>query len=85
MSFALFPFQAEAEWLIILDDPKRTMPTFVSFKNQWEVDGGGGAAVSAETRQNPNPIVQLTELAPEAWDAYDSARAVSTHVCQTIN
>jgi hypothetical protein len=37
MSFALFPFQAEAEWLIILDDPKRTMPTFVSFKNQWDV------------------------------------------------
>jgi hypothetical protein len=85
MSFALFPFQAEAEWLIILDDPKRTMQTFVSFKSQWEVDGGWGVAVSAETWQNPNPIVQLTELAPEAWDVYDSTRAVSTHVCQIIN
>ncbi len=32
--------------------------------------GTRGAAVSAETWQNPNPIVQLTELAPEARDAY---------------
>ncbi len=57
------------------------MPTFES---QWEVDGGGVAAVSAETRQNPNPIVQLTELAPEARDLYDSTRAASTHVCRIV-
>jgi hypothetical protein len=49
------------------------------------VDGAWGAAVSAETQQNPNPIVQLTELALEAKDVYNSTRAVSTHVCQIIN
>jgi len=47
--------------------------------------GRGGAAVSAETWQNPNPIVQLTELAPEARDVYNSTRAISTQVCQIIN
>jgi len=61
------------------------MPTFVSFKSQWDVDGGGGGvAVSAETWQNPHPIVQLAELAPEAQDVYSSTRAVSTHVCQIV-
>jgi hypothetical protein len=45
---------------------------------------GGGVAVSAETRQNPNPIVQLTELAPETQDVYSSTSAVSTHVCQIV-
>ncbi len=63
MSFALFPFQAEAERLVILDDPKRTMAAaFVSFKSRW------GAAVCAQTQQNSNPTVWLTQWAPEPRD-----------------
>jgi hypothetical protein len=52
MSFALFPFQAEAEWLIILDDPKRTMPTFES---EWEVDGGGGGGSKCRDMAESKP------------------------------
>ncbi|CAM6040397.1 unnamed protein product [Sphagnum compactum] len=55
--------RAEAERLVILDDPKRTMPAaFVSFKSRW------GAAVCAQTQQNSNPTVWLTQWAPEPRD-----------------
>ncbi|KAL8216443.1 hypothetical protein R6Q57_023280 [Mikania cordata] len=49
----------------ILNDPKRIMPAaFVSFNSRW------GAAVCAQTQQSKNPILWLTEWAPEPRDVY---------------
>ncbi|KAD4385010.1 hypothetical protein E3N88_25178 [Mikania micrantha] len=49
----------------ILNDPKRIMPAaFVSFNSRW------GAAVCAQTQQSKNPILWLTEWAPEPHDVY---------------
>ncbi|PWA95876.1 calcium-dependent channel, 7TM region, putative phosphate [Artemisia annua] len=49
----------------ILNDPKRIMPAaFVSFNSRW------GAAVCAQTQQSKNPILWLTDWAPEPRDIY---------------
>ncbi|KAI3821854.1 hypothetical protein L1987_09428 [Smallanthus sonchifolius] len=49
----------------ILKDLKRIMPAaFVSFNSRW------GAAVCAQTHQSKNPILWLTEWAPEPHDVY---------------
>ncbi|KAK9079953.1 hypothetical protein SSX86_001628 [Deinandra increscens subsp. villosa] len=49
----------------ILKDPKRIMSAaFVSFNSRW------GAAVCAQTQQSKNPILWLTEWAPEPRDVY---------------
>ncbi|KAJ9556188.1 hypothetical protein OSB04_010802 [Centaurea solstitialis] len=49
----------------IFEDPKRIMPAaFVSFNSRW------GAAVCAQTQQSKNPILWLTEWAPEPRDVY---------------
>ncbi|XP_076912226.1 hyperosmolality-gated Ca2+ permeable channel 1.8-like [Bidens hawaiensis] len=48
-----------------LKDPKRIMPAaFVSLNSRW------GAAVCAQTQQSKNPILWLTEWAPEPRDVY---------------
>lgn len=55
--------QAEAEREQIMQDPKATMPAaFVSFKTRW------GAAVCAQTQQNQDPTIWLTDWAPEPRD-----------------
>ncbi|KVH89792.1 protein of unknown function DUF221, partial [Cynara cardunculus var. scolymus] len=49
----------------IFKDPKCIMPAaFVSFNSRW------GAAVCAQTQQSKNPILWLTEWAPEPRDIY---------------
>ncbi|MFS8002699.1 putative calcium-dependent channel, 7TM region phosphate [Helianthus anomalus] len=49
----------------ILKDPKRIMSAaFVSFNSRW------GAAVCAQTQQSKNPILWLTDWAPEPRDVY---------------
>ncbi|GJW96207.1 CSC1-like protein [Tanacetum coccineum] len=49
----------------ILNDPKRIMPAaFVSFNSRW------GASVCAQTQQSKNPILWLTDWAPEPRDIY---------------
>lgn len=49
----------------ILKDPKAIMPAaFVSFNSRW------GAAVCAQTQQSKNPILWLTNWAPEPRDVY---------------
>ena len=49
----------------LLNDPKRIMPAaFVFFNSRW------GAAVCAQTQQSKNPILWLTNWAPEPRDVY---------------
>nr|XP_043638126.1 CSC1-like protein At1g32090 [Erigeron canadensis] len=49
----------------ILKDPKSILPAaFVSFNSRW------GAAVCAQTQQSKNPILWLTDWAPEPRDIY---------------
>lgn len=49
----------------MINDPNATMPAaFVSFKNRW------GAVVCAQTQQNQDPTLWLTESAPEPRDVY---------------
>ncbi|KAI3522335.1 hypothetical protein L1887_00027 [Cichorium endivia] len=49
----------------ILKDPKCIMPAaFVSFNSRW------GATVCAQTQQSKNPILWLTDWAPEPRDVY---------------
>ncbi|XP_023735135.1 CSC1-like protein At1g32090 [Lactuca sativa] len=49
----------------IFKDPKCIMPAaFVSFNSRW------GAAVCAQTQQSKNPILWLTDWAPEPRDVY---------------
>ena len=49
----------------MVQDPGATMPAaFVSFKSRW------GAAVCAQTQQNQDPTLWLTDWAPEPRDVY---------------
>lgn len=49
----------------MVQDPDATMPAaFVSFKSRW------GAAVCAQTQQNQDPTLWLTDWAPEPRDVY---------------
>jgi len=57
--------QAETEREVVINDPKATMPAaFVSFRTRW------GAAVCAQTQQNEDPTLWLTDWAPEPRDVY---------------
>ncbi|KAJ7296905.1 hypothetical protein O6H91_Y092800 [Diphasiastrum complanatum] len=57
--------EAAAERERVLGDEKAIMPVaFVSFRRRW------GAAVCAQTQQNKNPTLWLTEWAPEPRDVY---------------
>lgn len=61
----LASYQAEEERQVVINDPKATVPAaFVSFRNRW------GAAVCAQTQQNQDPTLWLTEWAPEPRDVY---------------
>ncbi|KAE8660796.1 CSC1-like protein [Hibiscus syriacus] len=58
-------FQEAAERERVSHDPDSIVPAaFVSFKSRW------GAAVCAQTQQNRNPTIWLTEWAPEPRDVY---------------
>lgn len=58
-------WQAEDERAVVIKDPNATMPAaFVSFKTRW------GAAVCAQTQQNQDPTLWLTDWAPEPRDVY---------------
>lgn len=49
----------------IMNDNRTITPAaFVSFKSRW------GAAVCAQTQQSSNPLIWLTERAPEPRDVY---------------
>ncbi|KAG0616508.1 hypothetical protein M758_5G121000 [Ceratodon purpureus] len=55
--------EAETERKLVHQDDTKTMPSaFVSFKTRW------GAAVCAQTQQNMDPTVWMTEWAPEPRD-----------------
>lgn len=55
----------ESERQRILNDPRSILPVaFVSFDSRW------GAAVCAQTQQSKNPILWLTDWAPEPRDVY---------------
>lgn len=63
---ALYPLvKIFAERMKMAKHPKFIMPVvFVSFKTRWD------AVVCAQTQQSRNPIVWLTEWAPEPRDVY---------------
>ncbi|XP_071721465.1 CSC1-like protein At1g32090 [Rutidosis leptorrhynchoides] len=56
----------------IVKDPKSIMQAaFVSFNSRW------GAAICAQTQQSKNPIIWLTDWAPEPRDVYWKNLAIS--------
>ena len=57
--------QESAERERVTSDPRAIVPAaFVSFKTRW------GAAVCAQSQQSRNPIIWLTEWAPQPQDVY---------------
>ena len=61
----LASYQAKEERQVVINDPKATMlAAFVSFRNRW------GTTVCAQTQQNQDPTLWLTEWATKPRDVY---------------